>query len=261
LIADLINLYFSWKRFYQKIGIIFRKIERFTLLLYQPASGYRYNSDSIFLYDFIRSFGLKGKVLDVGCGVGVLSALMARDFDIELSVIDKQNIALKYAKKNFEINSIEAKIYEGDFIEMSFGEKFDFIISNPPFYTSSVIQSQNSSLNISRYSHHLPLNSLIEKVRKILKPRGYFIFCYDAKQSDRVIFELKRGKLQPEMIRFIHPKVTKVAKLIILSARANSKSLCKIDAPLILFDEKNGYYREIKEIFKKTDIYSLTASF
>ncbi len=41
----------------------------YILLLYQIPNGYRYNSDSIFLYSFIKRFKPKGKVLDVGCGV------------------------------------------------------------------------------------------------------------------------------------------------------------------------------------------------
>jgi len=34
------------------------------MVLYQAKDGYSYNSDSIFLYSFIREFPLKGKLLD-----------------------------------------------------------------------------------------------------------------------------------------------------------------------------------------------------
>ena len=42
------------------------------MLLYQPQSGYCYNSDSIYLYDFISSFNPRGRMLDVGAGCGVV---------------------------------------------------------------------------------------------------------------------------------------------------------------------------------------------
>ena len=42
------------------------------MLLYQPQEGYCYNSDSIFLYDFISSFNPRGRMLDVGAGCGVV---------------------------------------------------------------------------------------------------------------------------------------------------------------------------------------------
>ncbi len=231
------------------------------MLLYQPADGYRYNSDSIFLYSFIKQFKPKGNVLDVGCGVGVISALIARDFRVNLSVVDKQKRAIAYAKKNFQINSIEANIYLGDFLDIEFSDKFDFIVSNPPFYSPAVIQSQDNSLNISRYSHHLPLEGFIQKSKKLLKPRGYLIFCYDAKQSDKIFFNLLKNSLQPQAVRFIHPKADKEAKLIMVCARANSKSQLKVQKPLIVFDKDSNYLDEAKRAFIQADTYSLTASF
>lgn len=48
------------------------------MLLSQLKDGYRYNSDSIFLYDFIKKRGFKGVVLDVGCGCGIVGALLKK---------------------------------------------------------------------------------------------------------------------------------------------------------------------------------------
>ena len=76
------------------------------MFLYQPTSGYCYNSDSIFLYDFIGRLNPKGTLLDVGCGVGIISLLLSRDFDIETHIIDKQKIMLDYAELNFRLNGI-----------------------------------------------------------------------------------------------------------------------------------------------------------
>ena len=61
------------------------------MLLYQPESGYCYNSDSIFLYDFINSFKPKGKILDVGAGCGIIGLLVARDNKkVALDAVEKQ---------------------------------------------------------------------------------------------------------------------------------------------------------------------------
>ena len=76
------------------------------MFLYQPTKGYAYNSDSIFLYTFISTFKPKGRLLDVGCGVGIISLLLTRDFLVETTIIDKQNVMLKYAKHNYSINNL-----------------------------------------------------------------------------------------------------------------------------------------------------------
>ena len=231
------------------------------LYIYQPTKGYAYNSDSIFLYDFISKFQPKGRLLDVGCGVGIVSLLLSRDFTLSTTIIDKQQSMLTYAKHNYKINNLEVNAYLGDFIEFSEDETFDFVVSNPPFYDSDVIQSENEHLNIARYAHHLPILEFVAKVKKILKPRGRFIFCYDAKQIDRLLHALKENKLNPEVLRFVHSKIDRESKLVMISARMNSKSLTKIMPPLIVFDNKSNYLKEAKEAFLKAKTQSIKGDY
>jgi len=225
--------------------------------LYQPSKSYAYNSDSIFLYDFISRFKPKGRILDVGCGVGIISLLLTRDFKLETTIIDKQASMIAYAKHNFELNDLNVNALNQDFMGFCSEEKFDYIVSNPPFYDQNVQQTQNESLNIARYAQHLPIEPFIESVKKNLKPRGYFIFCYDAKQLDRLLFTLISHKLNPEVLRFVHSKIDRDSKLVMILARANSKSMMKILPPLIVFDEQSHYNNEAQQSFDKAGTYSI----
>lgn len=231
------------------------------MFLYQPTKGYSYNSDSIFLYDFICQFEPKGKLLDIGCGVGIISLLLSRDFNIETVIIDKQEIMLQYAKLNYTINRLKSESYLGDFIEFDFKSRFDYIVSNPPFYDSSVIQSENEHLNIARYAHHLPIDEFIKKVKSILKPRGRFIFCYDAKQVDKLLYTLIRHKLNPEVLRFVHSKIDRESKLVMISARANSKSMMRVLSPLVVFDSNSNYMDEAKGAFAMASTHSIKGDY
>ena len=231
------------------------------MYLYQPTEGYAYNSDSIFLYDFISGFHPKGKLLDVGCGVGIISLLLTRDFNTETTIIDKQELMLKYAEHNYELNQLNVESYLGDFIESLNGKKFDFVVSNPPFYDSNVTQSQNEHLNIARYAHHLPIKAFIAKVKEILTSRGRFIFCYDAKQVDRLLHALKENKVNPEVIRFVHSKIDRDSKLVMISARMNSKSLMKVLPPLIVFDKESNYNEEARNAFRKAGTNSIKGDY
>jgi tRNA1(Val) A37 N6-methylase TrmN6 len=231
------------------------------LFLYQPTKGYAYNSDSIFLYDFISEFKPKGTLLDVGCGVGVISLLLSRDFSIDTTVIDKQEAMLSYARLNYELNDLKVKAFLGDFIGFNFEHQFDFVISNPPFYDENVVQSENTHLNIARYAHHLPIPEFIKQVKNILRPRGRFIFCYDAKQVDRLLHGLKEHKINPEVLRFVHSKIDRESKLVMISARMNSKSLMKVMPPLIVFDTQNNYNTEPKRAFERAGTNSIKGDF
>ena len=231
------------------------------MFLYQPTSGYCYNSDSIFLYDFISAFKPKGKLLDVGCGVGIISLLLTRDFDIQTSIIDKQEKMLDYAKHNYVLNDLEVQSYLGDFTEWKTDEKFDYIISNPPFYDSRVQQSENTHLNIARYAHHLPIESFIAKVKKLLKPRGYFIFCYDAKQVDLLLHYLTSYGITVETMQFVHSKIDRESKLVMIEARMGSKSMIQILPPFVVFDDKNIYREKAMKAFERANTNSIKGDF
>ena len=231
------------------------------MYLYQPTKGYSYNSDSIFLYDFISRFQPKGSLLDVGCGVGIVSLLLSRDFNLSTTIIDKQEKMIKYAKHNYFLNTLNVESHLDDFINFSTEKQFDYVVSNPPFYDSNVTQSEDEHLNIARYAQHLPIVAFIEKVKKLLKPRGRFIFCYDAKQVDRLLHTLKENKINPEVMRFVHSKIDRDSKLVMISARMNSKSLMKIMPPLVVFDEESVYQKEAQEAFIKAGTQSIKGDF
>jgi len=231
------------------------------LYLYQPISGYAYNSDSIFLYDFVSQFSPKGSLLDVGCGVGIISLLLSRDFPIETTIIDKQKSMLNYAQHNFKLNQLEVTAHLDDFLTHTTEKKFDYIVSNPPFYDENVTQSQNMHLNIARYANHLPIEKFFERVKRLLNPRGRFIFCYDAKQVDTLLYTLKENKINPEVMRFVHSKVDRESKLVMISARMNSKSLMKIAPPLIVFDQNSHYNEEANKAFKKAATHSIKGDY
>ncbi|CAA6798472.1 MAG: tRNA (adenine37-N(6))-methyltransferase TrmN6 (EC [uncultured Sulfurovum sp.] len=231
------------------------------MYLYQPSSGYAYNSDSIFLYDFISKFKPKGSLLDVGCGVGIISLLLSRDFNIQTTIVDKQEIMLQYAKHNYALNQLEVKATRQDFTMFSEKEKFDYVVSNPPFYDQNVTQSENEHLNIARYAQHLPIETFIAKVKKVLKPRGRFIFCYDAKQVDKLLHSLITNKLNPEQIRFVHSKIDRDSKLVMIAARMNSKSMMKVLPPLVVFNEQSNYNNEAKKAFEKAGTNSIKGDY
>ncbi len=231
------------------------------MFLYQPTSGYCYNSDSIFLYDFAASLKPKGSLLDVGCGVGILALLLSRDFALSATIIDKQKKMLDYARHNFDLNSLTVNAYLDDFLTWKSSERFDTIVSNPPFYDSQVMQSEEEHLNIARYAQHLPLNELIQKVKKHLKPRGRFVFCYDAKQIDRVLSDLRSNSINPELIRFVHSKIDRDSKLVMVSARMNSRSMSRVMSPLVVFDEESCYLNEAKSAFERAGTHSIKGEF
>ena len=231
-------------------------------LLYQPQDGYCYNSDTLALFNFIKE-NLKifknnqGELLDIGSGSGILGILLAKNYPkLQLNCAEIQEEFIFLTRKNTQTNKIEATIFEGNFETIEFGKLFDMVVSNPPFYPSSVIQSDNKNLKKARYNDSLPLEVLIEKSSKLLKENGKFFFCYDVKLLDDIIFFCKKYKINIESLQFLHPKIDRKSSLVMVYGRRNSKSLLTILPPLIMFDGEK-FTQEMEEIYKMCNTYSI----
>ena len=168
---------------------------------------------------------------------------------------------LNYARHNFALNRLEVKAYLGAFEALETEDRYDFIVSNPPFYDAAVTQSEDTHLNIARYAHHLPIEGFMKRVKTFLRPKGWFIFCYDAKQIDLLLYHLKINGINPEKIRFVHSKLDRDSKLVMIAARNNSKSMTQILPPLVVFNEESVYTKEAEEAFKKANTHSIKGEF
>jgi tRNA1Val (adenine37-N6)-methyltransferase len=231
-------------------------------LIYQPIDGYCYNSDTLALFNFIKE-NLKifknnqGELLDIGSGSGILGILIAKEYrKMKLHSAEIQEEFIFLTKKNSQINGVISNIYEGDFQHLSFEKSFDMIVSNPPFYPSSVIQSDNKNLKRARYNDSLPLEFLIQKSAKILKDNGKFFFCYDVKLLDDIIFLSKKYGINIEALQFLHPKSDRKSSLVMVYGRKNSKSHLSILPPLVMFEGAN-FTKEMEDIYKMCNTYSI----
>ncbi|MFT6256922.1 MULTISPECIES: class I SAM-dependent methyltransferase [unclassified Shewanella] len=77
---------------------------------------------------------LRGRVLDFGCGAGVITAaLLKANPELTIECIDINAMALLSCELTLAANSMQAKVYPSDGFNQISG-KFDGIISNPPFH-------------------------------------------------------------------------------------------------------------------------------
>ncbi len=226
------------------------------LKLKQYQKGYRYNSDTLFLYDFLSKLVKKGRVLDVGCGCGILALLVKKEYPrCEVDMVDLQEENVRLSLENALQNGLDVSVKQGDFLEFSEEKRYDFIISNPPFYSDGVQKSQDEHLSISRYSSYLPFEGFVQKSYKILNPKGRICFCYDAQQLHVIMYHLVKNRFGVEYLRFVHSKKEKISSLVLVAAKKNFKGMCKVLPPLVASDD-DGYTKEAKDIFEKTNTMS-----
>ena len=230
------------------------------MLLYQPDAGYCYNSDSIFLYDFIGGFRPRGRMLDVGAGCGVVGLLVARDHPaVALEAVEKQEAFVQYAQKNAQVNGIGYRMYHGDFLEFADPQGYEYIVSNPPFYHEGASRSQEAMLHTARYNIHLPIDAFIAHAAKLLRPQGRLILCYDPQQFAHLCSACERAGLRVVDVQFVHSKPGRNATLVLLHARKNSRALMSVRSPIFAFDE-NEFSAKSLQVYRDARTHSIKCS-
>lgn len=250
--------------------------------LFQLKDGYRYNSDSLFLWDFARkncSFKASQSLLDVGCGCGILGLLLARDFNCALSCIDIQPQNCELSQINAGANDIKASIICADFFkdwesgnsvgnskENSVGnsagnfripsQNFERIICNPPFYDFGG-ENKNAHKNTSRNASSFDISAFASKCSKLLAPKGELVLCYDARLVDRLLQALLEAGLKPIKLAFLHSKPSKPANVVLVVAKKGAKSPLCVFGSLFACNESGTHSDFAKEVFIKADLISV----
>jgi 16S rRNA (guanine1207-N2)-methyltransferase len=76
-----------------------------------------------------------GRVLDVGCGSGVIGLTAARLGATHVDLIDVNLLAIAAAQQNIASNQIDkAAAFPSDVLDAVSGRRYDLIVSNPPFH-------------------------------------------------------------------------------------------------------------------------------
>lgn len=102
-------------------------------------------------------------VLDIGTGSGIIAIALAKLIpDIKVIAIDIEEEILELAKENAKLNNVEEKIkfttcdiFSQSADKLFAQNKFDLIISNPP-YISETVKQRNGGTTIQREVLHEP---------------------------------------------------------------------------------------------------------
>src|SRR6056297_680625 len=119
-------------------------------------------------------------ILDIGTGTGLIALMLAqRSPALLIDALEIDEDAYEQAVDNFEQSNWGDRLFcyhaaFDEFVEeMEDEEKYELIISNPPFYAEDYT-SENASRNKARFAEALPFSELLEGVSKLLHPQGEF---------------------------------------------------------------------------------------
>ena len=120
-------------------------------------------------------------ILDIGAGSGVIALMIAQRSDaMTIDAVEVDEKAYEQAVENFEKSDWGDRLYCYNATFQEFAdeiaaeeERYDLIVSNPPFYTDN-FESEDVSRNKARFTSSLSFEELLVGVSKILSENGIF---------------------------------------------------------------------------------------
>ncbi len=142
---------------------------------FQKAQGYRFSVDSLLLAWFTRVRD-RGRVLDLGSGSGILSAVLAFRFPaVEVTGIEIQEELARMARRTAALNGLEerVRILRGDASEIRNlvpPESFDVAVFNPPYRKlRSGRMNENAERAVARHELRGSLGTFLKAARYALR--------------------------------------------------------------------------------------------
>jgi tRNA1Val (adenine37-N6)-methyltransferase len=114
------------------------------------------------------------KILDVGSGSGLVSFMLAqRNPQATIWGIDQHEPSVKQAQLSLAEGPFATRgsFLNTDFLKWSSPEKFDLIVSNPPFFAAAQNTSQPQR-DAARRQFSLPHQAMLTKMEKHLSTKG-----------------------------------------------------------------------------------------
>ena len=182
----------------------------------------------------------KSKVLDLGCGSGIIGVLIKKDLkNIELFCSDNHLSSVNLTKKNLKKNNLSAVVKKGNLLDPWRGEKFDYIIDDVSAISSTV------AFKSKWFSNNIPLESgedgtnlsikIIENAKNFLNKNGILqIPILSLSDTEKIAKVIKKN--------FKKSKIVKSEKWFLPNEMLRYKTLLKKlkEKKKVNFEEKFG---------------------
>ena len=225
--------------------------------LFQAKNGYRFSVDALLLENFISAKRLE-KGIELGTGSGIISILLSKRIKGSgITAVEIQKSLAERAGRNISLNGLDDRIEIlskdiKDLRKTFSTNEFDYVFSNPPFRKPKTgLMSIYEEKAVARHEIEITLPDLISTASYLLKHSGKFYMIYHPFRLAELISLLRKSRLEPKRIRFVHSRTGEEAKMVLIEAVKGSGIWLKISPPLYLYEKGNKYSQELNSILGK----------
>ena len=199
----------------------------------------------------------KDVVVDLCTGTGIIPILLSGKTNAKKIIgVEIQGELAEMAKRSVELNSLQGRveIINEDLKKLKpliEAGSVDTVTVNPPYMKAgSAIVNDKNKISIARHEVCCTLDDVIKESSRILKTNGEFFMVHKPERLVDIFCTMRKYKIEPKRIRFVHPSVDKPANIVLIEGSRDGKEFLKFENSLYVY-ENGEYTDEIYEIYEK----------
>ena len=198
-------------------------------------------TDGVLLGAWAACDGAK-RILDIGTGTGLIALMLAqRNAEAQIHAVEIDETATRRARANFDISpwTERLEVEQTAVQHYSPSEKFDIIISNPPYFIDS-LQCPDAKRTTARHTQDLTFEELNRAVCRLLAEDGKFALILPVNE-----FEKYLSLTQLHLVRRcdVHPTTGAAVKRV-MAEFAKSKTATLTLENITIEQERRGDYTD-----------------
>ncbi|WP_208560279.1 tRNA1(Val) (adenine(37)-N6)-methyltransferase [Marinilactibacillus kalidii] len=223
----------------------------------QSPSVFSFSLDAVLLGAFAQvPKHARAKIVDLCSGNGAVALMLSQQTASPVKGIEIQERLVDMAKRSVQGNGLldQVEMIQADVKavkELIQHDSVDVVTCNPPYFkvTEDSLKNPNTHLAIARHEIHLDLEALMKATAFLLKTKGKAYFVHRPDRLLEILDAMRKVNLAPKRVRFVYPKATKEANMVLIEGIKNGKeSGFTVLPPLVVFDEQDHYLPEVRRM-------------
>jgi tRNA1Val (adenine37-N6)-methyltransferase len=193
-------------------------------------------------------------ILDIGTGTGLLSLMVAqRNRSARITAVELEENAFAQASENVKSSPFgnQITVFHSAIQDFNPDEKFDFIITNPPFFQSD-LKSPDPKINQAHHSESLTFGDLLIAVDRLLAPDGIWNVLLPVDEG--IIFQNKAeemGWFTSRKLTLFHQKDRQPFRLLMSFKHSKPVDNDLLISELFIYEEDGKTYtNSFKKLLK-----------
>lgn len=220
--------------------------------IYQDKTAMKVGTDGVLLGAWVDLSNQPDSILDIGTGTGLISLQLAQKCNaMTIDALEIEPNAYEQAVDNFENSDWGDRLfcYHASLQEFmdEINEKYELIISNPPFYTDT-FKSVEKKRATARHTKTLSFEELLSATAKLLTSNGTCAFIIPFHEEDNFLAYAKENQLYPQRITRVKGNIKTNFKRSLLQL-SFTNTIPKMEE-LAIEIERHIYTNEYKDLVK-----------